>query len=433
MDVIPLSFDNLETENLEIATIRKHNDLIEAKYQIQSIQEQRIILLLLAQIKPNDADFKGYRIAVSDFAKIIGLQVGGVYTEMEQALKNLMARVISIKNEESFLLMGWLSSAKYVHGSGYVELAFDPNLKPYLLQLKNHYTQYKFDRAIHFKSIYAIRLYELLKKEAFKAKNGNFSVFFEYEELRGYFGVEHREYVLFAHFRTKAIEPARSEISNKTDLYINDVQYGKTGRKITNMTFFVTVIENETNLQQVSLMIEDIKPDKESENHPVIDSLVNLGFSLEIAKKYKTKYDIKKIERNIAYTLAKNQERNISDVPSYLNKAIENDYGNAWEVKQKKEVEEKQQIVEAEKSKKDNDARKRKESKEKHEKALASFYGLSKDVQDGIKKDFLESIQDNTFVVKEWSKTERANQNPIERPLIKPMFVQFLTEQNLLV
>jgi plasmid replication initiation protein len=351
---------------------------------------------------------------------------------MEQALKNLMARVISIKNDESFLLMGWLSSAKYVHGSGYVELAFDPNLKPYLLQLKNHYTQYKFDRAIHFKSIYAIRLYELLKKEAFKAKNGNFSVFFEYEELREYFGVEHREYVLFAHFRTKAIEPARSEISNKTDLYINDVQYGKTGRKITNMTFFVTVRENETNLQQANLLTDGIRPEKESDNnHPVIDSLVSLGFSLEIAKKYKDEHGENKIERNIAYTLAKNKEREISDIPSYLNKAIKYDYGNAWEKKRKKDAEEKQQSVAAEKSKTDDDAKKRKESKEKQEKVLASFYGLSQDVQDDIKKDFLVSKQTNQCERNVWVKTERANQNPIEQPQIKFKFVQFLIEQNL--
>ncbi|MFI3220553.1 MAG: hypothetical protein QX189_15750 [Methylococcales bacterium] len=179
------------------------------------------------------------------------------------------------------------------------------------------------------------------------------------------------------------------------------------------------------------MLTGSIKPEKKTENHPIIESLVSLGFSIEIAKKYKNKHGVKKIERNIAYTLAKNQERNISDVPSYLNKAIENDYGNAWEIKRKKEVEEKKQSVDAEQSKKDDDVRKRKESKERNETALAGFYGLSQDVQDGIKKDFLEAIQDNTFVVKEWAKTAKANENPIERPVIKSTFVLFLINQNL--
>jgi hypothetical protein len=269
--------------------------------------------------------------------------------------------------------------------------------------------------------------------DAYKAKKGQFEKNFELQKYRLLLGMDTKAYPVFADFRKYVIEPLVREISDKTDLHINNVKYGKTGRKITNVTFIVEVrSKDETYLRQANLLTDGIQPEKESENHPIIDSLVNLGFSLEIAKKYKNKHGVKKIERNIAYTLAKNQERNISDVPSYLNKAIENDYGNAWEIKQKKEAEEKKQIVAAEKSKKDDDARKRKESQEKNETVLASFYALSQDAQDGIKKDFLESKQTNQFVLNEWAKTERANQNPIERPSIKFTFVLFLIDQNLL-
>jgi plasmid replication initiation protein len=60
----------------------------------------------------------------------------------------------------------------------------------------------------------------------------------EEPELRLLLGVDEKDYALFAGFRRFAIEPAISEISNKTDLFIHDVKYGKTGRKITNVTFF---------------------------------------------------------------------------------------------------------------------------------------------------------------------------------------------------
>ncbi|MEI7995098.1 MAG: hypothetical protein WCH01_09375, partial [Methylococcaceae bacterium] len=176
-------------------------------------------------------------------------------------------------------------------------------------------------------------------------------------------------------------------------------------------------------------LTDGIQPEKESENHPVIDSLVSLGFSLEIAKKYKDEHGENKIERNIAYTLAKNKEREISDIPSYLNKAIKYDYGNAWEKKRKKDAEEKQKVVAAEKSKKDDDTRKNKESKERNETVLASFYALSQDVQDAIKKDFLVSKYVDDFVVREWKQMESANQNPIERPSYISRFVQFFINQ----
>jgi plasmid replication initiation protein len=334
-------------------------------------------------------------------------------------------------NDDSVIkVVQWLSYIEYVKGSGVVKLRFDKALMPHLLQLKERFTQYRLDNIVRLSGQYSARLYELLKAESFKAKSGKFQRSFKIDELRAILGIEENAYSIFNDLKLRVINPSINEISVSSDLTVNDVKYGKTGRKITNVTFFVVIrSKDETYLRQANLLTDGIQPEKESENHPIIDSLVSLGFSLEIAKKYKNKHGVKKIERNIAYTLAKNQERSISDVPSYLNKAIENDYGNAWEIKRKKEAEEKKQIVATEKSKKDDDARKRKESKEKHEAALAGFYALSQDAQDGIKKDFLESIKGNTFVLNEWAKTERANQNPIERPVIKSMFVLFLIDQ----
>jgi plasmid replication initiation protein len=411
--------------------IRKSNELITARYKL-SIAEQRLVLLLASEISPDDDDFKAYEIRVADFAKMFGLESDkSIYEKLEQAAEGLLSQKIILQNNNTKELTNWLSYVKYVKGSGVVNLEFHKSLRPYLLQLKSHFTQYNSNYVMNFNGQYSVRIYELLKMDAYKAKNGKFEKYFDLNEFRSFLYIGKNEYTLFANLKNRVIQPAINEISGLTDLFINDVKYGKTGRKITNVTFIVEVrTKDETHFRQANLLTDGIQSEKESENHPIIDLLVSLGFSLEIAKKYKNKHGVKKIERNIAYTLAKNQERSISDVPSYLNKAIENDYGLAWEIKRKKEADEKQQSVAAEKSKKDDDARKRKESKEKHETALAGFYALSQDAQDGIKKDFLNSIKGNTFVLNEWAKTERANQNPIERPVIKSIFTSFLMNLN---
>jgi plasmid replication initiation protein len=434
MEIIPLSFENITPESLNGASIRKHNDLIEAKYQLPNLQEQRIILMLLGQIKMNDEDFKCYRITVTDFAEILGLRVDGMYDELEKTLKSLMSRIISIKNGKSFLLMSWLSSAEYKSGSGYIELAFDPKLKPYLLQLKSHFTQYKIDTVLHFKSVYTIRLYELLKKEEFKAKKGAFTVFFEYADLREHFGIGKKEYLKFNNFKQKAIQPAISEISDKTDLIVNDVKYGKTGRKITNLTFVVGIrSESETKLRQANLRIDDIKPEKESEHHAVIDSLVSLGFSLETAKAYKTKHGIKKIERNIAYTLAKKQAGKVGDIPAYLNTAIENDYGGAWDIEQKKEEEKKKKVLADQKIKEEKENESKKIIAEQYKFALQAFYQLPDDRQAKVKQDFISSYEKGNFVANEWFKAEREKKNPIDKPLIKGTFTKFLIDNSICV
>ncbi len=103
------------------------------------------------------------------------------------------------------------------------------------------------------------------------------------------------------------------------------------------------------------------------------------------------------VKRNILYSNAKADK----SYAGFLNNALKADWGHDWDIERKQGAEEKKKIIVAEKSKKDEDDRKIKESKEKHDKALTSFYALAEDVQNGIKQRFLASIQDNTFVVKE--------------------------------
>lgn len=430
MEVIPLSFEDITPESINGTSIVKHNDLIEARYQLPNLQEQRLLLMLLSQIKPDDEDFKCYRISVSDFAEILGIKNKDIYAELDRTSLALVSRTVSIRNGKSFLHANWLSSAQYKSGSGYIELAFDPKLKPYLLQLKSSFTQLKTDLVLHFKSIYSIRLYELLKKEAFKAKNGQFSVYFEYDELREILGIGKKEYVLFANFKNKTIQPAISEISDKTDLFINDVKYGKTGRKITNITFCVGIrTEQETKLRQANLRIDDIKPEKE--NHAIIDKLVSIGFPLETAKKFKNKYPVGVIERNIAYTLAKKVE----NVPAYLNMAIENDYaGGAWEAENKKKEEAKNEKIRLEKEEKEKalkSEKERLESIEKYKITLQYFYKLPENKQAETKQNFLVSIQENQVMLGQWKKSERDNKIPLESVIVQKAFIKFLIEKNI--
>lgn len=425
MEVVPLDFDSITPESLDGANIRKHNNLIEAKYQINDLGEQRVIFMLLAQIQPKDEGFKVYRLSVTDFAKMLGLTGNSTYETLDKITSSLVSRKISIREGKNFLHMNWLSSARYIHGSGYVELSFDPNLKPYLLQLKSHFTQYKLETALHFKSIYSIRLYELLKKEAFKERNGYFDVLFEYSELRENFGIGKKEYLMFNNFKQKAIEPAIREISDKTDLYINDVRYGKTGRKITNITFCVKIrTENETNCQQANLRIEDIKPEKESALHPIIETLMTHGFSFEIAKKYKTKHGIKKIERNLAYTLAKKQAGQVKDVPAYLNMAIENDYGGAWELENQKKVAAKKQQDKLEHEKKTKDEQISQAKKATYQQAFNTFQALPDDQQEVLKKEFLEKT--NSLVIGQIKDLQRKEKDIFSSPLISSTFKVFL-------
>ena len=414
--------------------IRKSNELIEARYKL-SVAEQRLVLLLASEITPDDEDFKSYQIRVADFAKMFGLEnCNAMYKEVQKAAKELVGKRLDLSKNGKEIYTTWLSYVEYVDGSGVVNLEFHASLKPYFLQLKSHYTQYHLNHVMDFKSQYSMRLYELLKMDAFKAnKHGQFEKTFEISELRLILGIDKKDYALFADVRRFVIQPAIREISDKTDLIINDVKYGKTGRKITNITFVVGIrSEQDTKLRQANLRIEDIKPEKESENHAVIDTLVSLGFSFETAKAFKTNHGVKKIERNIAYTLAKKQEGQVKNVPAYLNIAIENDYGGAWDIENQKKEEKKKEALAIEKAKKAEEEKKSKEIKEKYKKTLESFYSFPSGTQEIIKKDFISKLKEtNEFVFKEWRKLENDNKDPIENVMLKNNFINFLIEQKI--
>jgi plasmid replication initiation protein len=414
--------------------IRKSNELIEARYKL-SLAEQRVVLLLASEISPNDEDFKDYEIRVADFAEMFGLQTDkSLYEKVQNASDSLLGRTLQLSTDvNTSRKTAWLSYVEYVKGSGVVKLRFDKSLKPYLLQLKGHYTQYQFNYVMNFKSQYSMRLYEILKMDAFKAnKNWQFEKNIAVLELRSIFGIDKKDYPLFANFKQKVIQPATSEVSDKTDLIINNVQYGKTGRKITNITFFVGIrTEQETKLRQANLRIEDIKPEKESENHPVIDTLVSLGFSFEIAKAYHTKHGVKKIERNIAYTLAKNQEKPITNIPAYLNSAIEQDYGGAWDIENQKKEEKKKEVLAIEKAKKLEEEKKKKAVEEQYKRVLDCFYALPDGVQSMSKESFISGYEKGGIVSNEWAKSEKENKNPLDKLIIKGAFIKFLIDKKI--
>lgn len=423
----------LFSDKTKTQVIRKSNELIEARYKL-SIAEQRLVLLLASEISPDDEDFKSYEIRVTDFAKMFSLEkCKSMYKEVQKSAKELLCKRIDLSKDGKEIYTTWLSYVEYIDGSGVVNLEFHSSLKPYFLQLKSHYTQYQLNHVIDFKSQYSMRLYELLKMDAFKAnKNGDFKKCFELKEYRELLGVDKKAYPIFADFRKYVIQPVASEISDKTDLYINDVQYGKTGRKITNITFVVGVrSKQETDLRQANLQIKDIKPEKEKENHPVIETLISLGFSFEIAKAYKTKHGVKKIERNIAYTLAKNQVGQVKDIPSYLNIAIENDYGGAWDIENKKKVEAKKQQDQLKKEAKDKAEKVTLASKEKYAMTLQRFYQLPNNLQLEIKQTFFDSIKENILIVGHWKKAERDNKSPLESIIIQKIFIRFLIDNNI--
>jgi plasmid replication initiation protein len=221
--------------------VTKANKLVEASYRL-SISEQRVMALLVTQIRPDDEDFKPYRFKVADLEELVTdgeRKQQGLYSRVKAITRGLQEKVLQIRTDTGILQLSWLSAAEYFTGQGEVELEFSPRLKPYLLQLQERFTSYKLRYVIKLRSQYSVRLYELLKQYASLGKRS-----FDLAELRRILGLNDSEFVLWNDFKRFVLERARRELPKKTDLAFNYTAR-KRGRAVAFIDFEIWHVDQE--------------------------------------------------------------------------------------------------------------------------------------------------------------------------------------------
>ena len=143
--------------------------------------------------------------------------------------------MLEIKEGSKLKQLSWVSYVEYDVSNGKIEIAFDPRLKPYLLQLKREFTSYKLKHVLELKSSYSIRIYEILKKWQTIGK-----IEIQLEDLRKMLGVTDK-YLEYHNFKKRVLNKAKTEINEKTDLSF-DFEEVKTGRMVTGIKFFINTI-----------------------------------------------------------------------------------------------------------------------------------------------------------------------------------------------
>lgn len=211
--------------------VTKSNILIEANYKL-TITEQKIVLYLVSKIRKDDDDFKTYTLPIKQFYELLGYKGNPKYSEMKKITKNLIGKVVEIKEEKKLKQMSWLSYVEYNENDGSVNLSFDPRLKPYLLQLKREFTSYKLKNVMELKSGYSIRIYEILKKwQTIK------EVEIPLKELRKMVGATDT-YHEYHNFKKRVLTTAQNEIEEKTDIAF-DYEEIKKGKRVVSIRFMI--------------------------------------------------------------------------------------------------------------------------------------------------------------------------------------------------
>lgn len=219
-------------------SIVQHNAITMARYEITAV-EKKIMYMLQSMISSGDDIMKTYFIPVRELMIKCGTQ-GENYTYIKQATKKILSRIYEIPKENGgFLQIGLMSSAEYDPGSGMIEVSFDPKIRPYLLDLKSHFTIMKLEQALNLKSIYAQRIYEILC--SYKS-TGWYIV--KLDDFKAMLRIENKYLESFSMFKKKVLEQAKKEMEMYTDMSF-EYFLVKTGKKVTSIKFIICINEGK--------------------------------------------------------------------------------------------------------------------------------------------------------------------------------------------
>lgn len=352
--------------------VTQSNKLVEARYSL-TIYEQRILLMMISLIEENDKDFKNYKIKISDFIDLVGLKGGSAYTRIKSILRDFRKREVLIEreNSKSFLVTGWISSAEYIDEKGEIKLAFDPNLKPYLLNVKREFLKLRLHTVISFKSSYTTRIYTLLKQHQ-KFGKRSFSI----DGLKEILGLGDDKYPVYADFKKNVIILSQKELNKKNEdgKYISDIGFEfeqiKTGRKITGIRFLIINHRVEGDLLDSS--------------NPSTACLLSYGVSSEKSTELAMTHSEEEIQRCVLIYEKKRKANKVNDGVGLLIHLIETGAGQKTE----KEAEEEKKV-------------KAKEEEERRGKSEALRAKLSKRFQAEKVAGFLSSLteEENSALV----------------------------------
>ena len=210
-----------------------------------NLAEKRLVALGLAgtdSVNPrnlvlgNNAGWK-MKVNAQEYAETFGVHPTTAYEQIKAASEKLFERYVryEIKGRRGNIQekkFRWVSGAVYAEGDGYVELNFSPEIAPHLLGLRKQFTTYKLQHAAAFDSVYAWRLFEVLRSwQSTGFYTTSIEEFWEQMEVPPSCRKD------FKALRVRVIEPAIDSIITKTNLLVEWTPKRSGSRRVTGLEF----------------------------------------------------------------------------------------------------------------------------------------------------------------------------------------------------
>jgi plasmid replication initiation protein len=336
--------------------VTKSNIINVASYKL-NVKEQRIVLTLISMTKPQDKGFKFYRIPTKEMIKFLGIKEKNPLKELEKILSTLGQKQLKIRDKGGIKTIQWLASSDLPDSStieGYVELEISQKLRPYLLELRQAFLNYRLENILPLGSEYSIRIYELLKQ---KQKLGK--AYYDYDHLRDIFALKPNQYKLYADFKRRILLTSQKELLEKTDICFTfkeiRAQQGKRGRPTLKGIEFYISSNGKTKKKELGQGTEAKEETAKKNDIPLINRVARDLGSKETAEEWIAKVEEKwgseaeaYIVSQLDYVDEKEKGGQVRNKAGYIVRCLENncDYFPEKKRAEKEKIEKAQLAIE---------------------------------------------------------------------------------------
>lgn len=246
------NFNEEQVTNQNFYYVAEHNDLITKARHDLSARQLKIMDFIISKIKPSDSTFNVVHTSMYEITNILQLTRSGKnYSDIVNNINDMRKKDVFIYNEKEkrMTITGWFSDLD-VWENGQIELRINQQFAPYLIQLKENYTQYLLYDTIQLDSKYSILLYKLMR-EADKNYGKKIAILSgSPDEFKEWLGAP-KSYT-FNSLKTQILQKAINDINLKIEDMDLKMFIARRGRKVVQVDIhnkFTSEKQNANNLE----------------------------------------------------------------------------------------------------------------------------------------------------------------------------------------
>ncbi|KAB0650236.1 replication initiation protein [Acinetobacter bohemicus] len=216
----------------------KSNKLVQA-IQTLSLAETRVMQLAIVDARETGKGLTPehpLELHAARYAKAFKVSSDAAYLALIEAEDSLFKRQFTITNEDGTLTKSrWIQDANYRKGEGRILVTLTRVVIEHVTKIdgfEQYFTSYHLKKTSDFKSVYAVRLYELLMQWKSVGKTPPYEV----NKFRNQLGIGVNEYARMEAFKRRVLDIAVDQINEFSDITVKYEQHKK-GRSISGFSF----------------------------------------------------------------------------------------------------------------------------------------------------------------------------------------------------